>query len=91
MQGLTDRLIKLKVERRMAEKLIWMELWAGDADANMTLFVRGHSDGNVVVAMTSNDNRTMFTQNEKFSNYDDAIVWLQEHHFHQTAPRHDFK
>ncbi len=75
----------------MADKLIWMELWAGDDNANMTLFVRGHSDGNVVVAMTANDNRTMFTQNEKFNNYDDAVTWLHEHHFHQTAARHNFK
>ena len=75
----------------MADKLIWMELWAGDDNANMTLFVRGHTDGSVVVAMTNNDNRTMFTQNEKFPTYDDAQSWLHEHHFHQTAARHNFK
>ncbi len=76
----------------MSNKLIWMEVWGGEEDNNATqLFVRGQSNGDVLVVVTSLGTQTMFTNNRKFDDYDQAVAWLTENKFHLTAPRHSFE
>jgi hypothetical protein len=75
----------------MSSKLIWMEVWSGEEDKNTQLFVRGQSNGDILVVVTSLGTQTMFTNNRKFEDYVQAEAWLTENKFHLTAPRHSFE